>query len=202
MRRALVTFLNPAGDAVPAIEGATLFALDTVQVLPSQPQPGAMAALHWLDDLADLVAIGTALADDPAIADHASHAFDCVAPWRMAADARLDTTTHLTIVMANAVPGRDADYHRWYEDHHTPDVIATPGVAGVWRGRLGETQLEPGIPRPAGYVVLVAAATTDPQAMLAEMAARTLGTSASGVRYAPRSDAVSDDRTIHFFRKL
>jgi len=193
----IITFLNPAGPAVPAIADAQLFALDAVQVLPGQTQPWAMAALQWLDDPANALPV----ADDPAIASHACHVFACVAPWRTGTGTLVGETTHLTIVMANAAPGRDADYHRWYEEHHTPDVLATPGVAGVWRGRLADRQVHPDTPHP-GYAVLVAAATNDPQAMLAEMAARTMGTSASGIRYAPRSDAVSDERTIHFFRKL
>ena len=28
---------------------------------------------------------------------------------------------------SRARPGQDAEYHRWYDDVHTPDVLAVPG---------------------------------------------------------------------------
>jgi hypothetical protein len=199
------TSQSRAAAKLPGFETALCVALDEIQILPDQPRPSRMAMLHWFDAPADtvpLVYLEAIFAAGGTIKAFASHMFDCVAPWRLAEGASLGSLTHLTIVMGNAAPGRDADYNRWYDEQHTPDVIATPEVAGMWRGRLAAKQMRPAQPQPAGYVVLVAASTGDARAMLGEMAARTMGTSASGIRHAPRSDAVSNERTIHFFRKV
>jgi hypothetical protein len=103
----------------------------------------------------------------------------------------------MTLVMANAVPGEDLAYNAWYEDYHIADTLTVPGNIAMRRGKLSARQLSPDNPHPAGYVVMVAMNTDDVAATTGETGLRSVGKSASGYMFNPRSPAVSNDRTIH-----
>jgi hypothetical protein len=46
----------------------------------------------------------------------------------------------LLLVFTNAVDGRDAEFDRWYDDIHVPQVLAVPGVTAAQRYRVGELE--------------------------------------------------------------
>ncbi len=37
------------------------------------------------------------------------------------------------IALTNPLPGREAEYHDWYQNHHLPEICAFPGVLGAQR---------------------------------------------------------------------
>ncbi len=45
------------------------------------------------------------------------------------------------LVMTNCTPGDDAEFNRWYDDEHIPDLLRIPGVVGVRRAHLNASQL-------------------------------------------------------------
>jgi hypothetical protein len=54
----------------------------------------------------------------------------------------------LFIAYSSAVPGRDADYEKWYDEIHIPDVrTAIPSITAVHRYRLVDLQGGGGAPR-------------------------------------------------------
>lgn len=65
-------------------------------------------------------------------------------------------------VCSRALPGRDADYERWYSDVHVKDVLALPGFESVQRfRRAGQDGQDPG-----EFVALYTVETDDPAALL------------------------------------
>ena len=57
--------------------------------------------------------------------------------------APADPDNHLFFVLTNPTAGMEAEYNRWYDDQHIPDVLAVPGFVGVQRFKLSAV---PGIP--------------------------------------------------------
>lgn len=41
------------------------------------------------------------------------------------------------LVLTNPKPGQDAEFNRWYDQRHLPDVLATPGFVSAQRFALG-----------------------------------------------------------------
>lgn len=70
---------------------------------------------------------------------------------------------YILFVMSRPVEGRDADYNRWYDERHLPDICAIPGVTGARRfsaEALGE--ISPPFPYASVYELDVA----DPNAVM------------------------------------
>ena len=40
---------------------------------------------------------------------------------------------HQLVVLTQAVPGREEEFHRWYDEHHLPEIVDVPGVVGAVR---------------------------------------------------------------------
>jgi hypothetical protein len=40
---------------------------------------------------------------------------------------------HLLLVFTAAVPGREEEYHRWYDERHLDDILALPGFVSARR---------------------------------------------------------------------
>jgi hypothetical protein len=45
------------------------------------------------------------------------------------------------LVFTNCTPGREAEFDRWYDETHVPDLLRIPGVVGVTRGAVAGTQM-------------------------------------------------------------
>ena len=73
-------------------------------------------------------------------------------------------TRHLLMVSSRALPGRESDYDRWYEEVHAGEVLALPGFVACERfRRLAEDG-------GAGeFVALYEVETDDPPALLASL---------------------------------
>lgn len=69
---------------------------------------------------------------------------------------------YLLEVSSRALPGREADYDRWYGDVHVKDVLALPGFESAQRfRRLASDGQETG-----EFVALYTVETGDPAALL------------------------------------
>jgi len=72
---------------------------------------------------------------------------------------------YVYVVMTNAVPGRDEEYNRWYDEIHLKDVCSAPGFVGARRFRLLDGT------SPHRYLALYEMETDDPQGDLAGLTA-------------------------------
>jgi len=57
---------------------------------------------------------------------------------------------NLFLVFSNPRPGREADYHRWYEEQHLKEVVSVPPYRSAQRYRVAEAQVNP---QPHRYVI-------------------------------------------------
>lgn len=71
------------------------------------------------------------------------------------------------VVRSNPVPGRDAEYNRWYTERHLADVIAVPGFISAQRFRIVDPQAD-GAPGQS-YMAIYTMRTDDPERLLAEL---------------------------------
>lgn len=89
---------------------------------------------------------------------------------------------HHLLAFTNPAPGREAEFNRWYDEQHVPDLLAVPGFLSAQRFHLTDAAGEgnPGW----SYLALYEIESDDPDALMAEVRAR-LGTGAM-----PISDAL------------
>jgi hypothetical protein len=85
---------------------------------------------------------------------------------------------HHLLAFTNPVAGREADFNRWYDEQHVPDLLAVPGFVSAQRFRLTDAtgQDNPGWT----YLALYEIEADDPDAVMAEVRSR-LGTAAMAV---------------------
>jgi hypothetical protein len=50
---------------------------------------------------------------------------------------------NLFLVFSNPRPGREAEYHRWYEEQHLKEVVSVPPYVAAQRYRVAEAQVNP-----------------------------------------------------------
>ena len=68
------------------------------------------------------------------------------------------------LVITRPVAGREAEFNRWYDGQHLPDVLKVPGFVAAQRFKVsGDTTL------PGSYVAIYEMETDDPGATLAEL---------------------------------
>jgi hypothetical protein len=65
-------------------------------------------------------------------------------------------------VSSRAIPGRDAEYNRWYDEIHVKEVLALPGFLSCQR----YTRMAEGSPADGEYVALYEVETDNPQVLL------------------------------------
>jgi hypothetical protein len=86
------------------------------------------------------------------------------------------------LVFTNCAPGSDAEFNRWYDEIHVPDLLRIPGVVKVHRGSVAAAQmvtadsgeLEHGSAAniPFRYLAVYEFDTEDPHAVLEEVRRR------------------------------
>ena len=191
-----------AMKALPGFVRVLPFRIADHQILGDQAQPWQGALIHEFAEgptPEQIAAIAHSFEQSPALnggSGRSAHVFEWLADWRRQPGTSSDVS-HLTLVMANANPGQDEAYNAWYEDYHIADTLTVPGNVAMRRGKLSDRQIAPDNQHPAGYVVMVAMQTGDVVATTGETGLRSIGKSASGYVFNPRSPAVSDNRTIH-----
>ena len=62
-------------------------------------------------------------------------------------------SNHYLFHFANAVPGQEQEFNKWYDDTHLGDVLAVPGMVAATRYELQPIERS-GPPAPAGYLAV------------------------------------------------
>jgi len=104
--------------------------------------------------------------------------------------------TYYMLFFSTPRAGQEAEYNRWYDHQHAPDVVAVPGFVAAQRYKLSDPQLmggTPALPLPQ-YLVIYRIETDNLSAVLAEMNRRVRSgetvispTLASGMTYMYRA---------------
>jgi hypothetical protein len=192
---------------------ADRFEVTPEQIMPDIPQPWRFMSLYQFDYAnpeIDLPALGPLLADardaglvDDSMESERIHSYAMYSDFVFSRNYRADQPlSGVSIILANFVAGREAEYHTWYNDVHGPEVSAVPGHVGMKRGRLAEVQIAPRRYCPGSDLVLCAQQTDDLLFTIRDFSARARGVSPSGIAMEPRSSAGSFARTVHYFRKI
>ena len=209
-------FDGPHCDALKRLRGfvtADRYEVTPEQVMPDILQPWRFVSVYDFDYPApaiDLPALAPLLAEarDAGLIDDADeseriHSYAMYSDWVSSPNHQPDKPlSGVSIILANFVAGREAEYQQWYTDVHGPEVTRVPGKVAMKRGRLSPLQVEPVRYCPGSDLVLCALQTDDLLFTVKDFSARARGVSPSGVAMAPRSSAGSFARTVHYFRKV
>jgi hypothetical protein len=182
------------------------------QIMPDIPQPWRYLSVYDFEfetPEIDLPALGPLVAEarDSGLiaADETErlYSYRMFGDWKRSANWRVsEPLSGISIILANYVPGRYAEYQQWYEEVHSVEVINVPGHVGMKRGELSTLQLEPRRYCPGDQLVLCAQQTDDLMFTLKDFSARARGQSPSGVAMQSRSSSASTARTVHYFKKV
>ncbi len=183
------------------------------QIMPDIAQPWRFLSLYEFDFAApeiELPALGPLLAgprDKGWINDTGE--VERVLSYAMYSDW-VSSTNHqkdkpfssLNLLLANFTPGREAEYQKWYDEVHGPEVTCVPGKVAMKRGKLSSLQIEPRRFTYGGEIILCAHQTDDLMFTVRDFSARAGGRSPSGIAMEPRSTSGSFARTVHYFKKI
>ncbi|CAN5416299.1 hypothetical protein BH10PSE14_BH10PSE14_03180 [soil metagenome] len=209
-------FDGPHRAAVKALRGfasADRYEVTREQVMPDIPQPWRFLSVYEFDYPSpgiDLPALGPLLAEarDAGLVDDSDeseriHSYAMYSDWVSSPNHQTDEPlSGVSIILANFVAGREAEYHKWYNEVHGPEVTRVPGKVAMKRGRLSPLQIEPRRYCPGSDLVFCALQTDDLLFTVKDFSARARGVSPSGIAMQPRSSAGSVARTVHYFRKI
>jgi hypothetical protein len=67
----------------------------------------------------------------------------------------VENERNILLVFTNPVPGREAEFHRWYEEDHMPYVLETPGILSAQRFVLPTSRRPSRAPAGSGHRHLV-----------------------------------------------
>jgi hypothetical protein len=211
LRAAMVSTIVPGARRLRGFRSAGLFGCAPVQLQAEARQPWTHALIveRTLETPAiDLPALAPILADvrDAGLvaADDAERVYSYAMyhPWKYSANLKPGPLTHLMFLLANFVPGHEAEYHRWYDEVHSVEVAGSPGFVGMRRGRLSAVQVPPIRFCPGSELILGGIQTDDLAGALKEFYDRAVGQSPSGIAWGARSTAASLARTVHIFERL
>jgi hypothetical protein len=192
-------------------------AADRYEVTPEQimrdiPQPWRYVSIYDFDlpdPLIDVPALGPLIAaarDTGLIADDETekiYSYRMYSDWKGSDNwQRSEPLSGVSIILGNYVPGRAAEYHQWYDEVHSVEVINVPGHVAMKRGELSTVQIEPRHYCPGDQLILCAQQTDNLNLTIGDFSARAGGRSPSGIAMQPRSSAGSVARTVHYFRKI
>ena len=183
------------------------------QIMPDIPQPWRFMSVYEFDYPApqiDLPALAPLLAEarDAGLIDDSDeseriHSYAMYSDWVSSPNHQKDKPlSGVSIILANFIAGREAEYHKWYDEVHMPEVSRVPGKVAMKRGRLSALQVEPVRYCPGSDLVFCAQQTDDLLFTVKDFSARARGVSPSGVAFQERSSAGSTARTVHYFKKV
>lgn len=209
-------FDGPHRAALAGLRGfkaADRYEVAAEQIMADIPQPWRFMSVYDFDypsAAIDLPALGPLLAEarDAGLVDDSTeseriYSYALYSDWVPSANWQLDKPlSGVSIILANYVPGREAEYQKWYDEVHGPEVSAVPGHVGMKRGRLSDLQVEPRRYCPGDQLVMGAQQTDDLWFTIRDFSARAGGRSPSGIAMKPRSSSGSIARTVHYFRKI
>ncbi len=209
-------FDGPHREALARLRGfrsADRFEVTAEQVMPDVFQPWRFLSVYEFDYPApeiDLPALGPLLAEarDAGLIDDTGeneriYSYRMYYDWISSVNHQKDKPfSGVYVIPANFVPGREAEYHKWYDEVHLPEVCRTPGFVAMKRGRLSDVQIEPKRFCPGSELVICAQQTDELLFSIKDFIARAYGTSPGGEQMVSRSSSGSLARTVHFFTKI
>ncbi|MEY2928359.1 MAG: hypothetical protein RL367_2836 [Pseudomonadota bacterium] len=183
------------------------------QIMPDIPQPWRYMSVYDFDlpdPAIDLPALGPLISEarDAGLIDDTTqteriYSYAMYSDWVSSPNHQTDQPlSGVSIILANFVPGREDEYHKWYNEVHGPEVTNVPGHVAMKRGQLSPVQIEPRRYCPGDQLVLCAQQTDDLMFTIRDFSARAGGRSPSGIAMEPRSSSGSVARTVHYFRKI
>ncbi len=76
------------------------------------------------------------------------------------------------VVLSNPTAGNEAEYNRWYNDQHLPDVLNVPGFVRAQRFKLSDAQMAGEADKTHRYLALYEIETDNVAAALKDLASR------------------------------
>lgn len=182
------------------------------QIMPDILQPWRFMSVYDFDlpdPEIDIPALGPLLAEprDAGLtaADDAEriYTYRLYSDWRGSPNWQKDQPfSGISLILANYVAGHYAEYQRWYDEVHGPEVTNVPGHVAMKRGELASVQVAPRRHCPGDQLVLCAQQTDDLMFTIRDFSMRARGVSPSGIAMEPRSNTGSFARTVHYFSKV
>jgi hypothetical protein len=198
--------------ALRGFKGADRYEVTPQQIMPDIAQPWRFMSVYDFDlpdPSIDIPALGPliAAARDAGLVMHDDterlYTYRLYSDWKGSANWRKsEPLSGVSIILANYVAGRYAEYMKWYDEVHSVEVANVPGHVAMKRGELAATQIEPRRYCPGDQLVLCAQQTDDLAFTIKDFSARAQGKSPSGIAMQPRSTSGSFARTVHYFRKI
>ncbi|HTP38703.1 MAG TPA: hypothetical protein VMI92_03940 [Steroidobacteraceae bacterium] len=93
-------------------------------------------------------------------------------PVRAAASVPPGVQSYFFLVFSDPAPGTEAEYNRWYDNEHGPDVTSIPGFVSARRYVYAEQQLREVALKKPKYLILYRIVTDDPAAVRREIERR------------------------------
>lgn len=182
------------------------------QIMPDIPQPWRYISVYDFDfshPEIDIPALGPLIADARdagLIVDNETerlYTYRLYADWKSSPNHQKDKPfSGLSLILANYVAGRFAEYQKWYDEVHSVEVTNVPGKVAMKRGQLSPIQIEPRHYCPGDQLVLCAQQTDNLMFTIKDFSARARGVSPSGIAFEGRSQSGSFARTVHYFKKI
>jgi hypothetical protein len=208
-------FDGPHRAALAALRGfktADRYEVAREQIMPDIPQPWRFLSVYDFDlpnPAIDIPALGPLIADARdagLVADDETerlHTYRLYSDWKGSPNWRpSEPLSGVSIILANYIAGRRAEYQKWYDEVHSVEVTNVPGHVAMKRGELSPLQIEPRSYCPGDQLVLCAQQTDDLLFTIKDFSARAGGRSPSGIAMQPRSSSGSTARTVHYFKKI
>lgn len=194
-------------------KSAERFEVTPEQIMPDIPQPWQFMSIYDFDYAApetELPTLSPLLAEarnagliDDTTETERIHSYAMYSDWVSSPNHQIGKPlSGVSIILANFVAGREAEYHKWYNEVHGPEVTRVPGKVAMKRGRLSPVQVDPVRYCPGSDLVLCAQQTDDLLFTIKDFSARAGGRSPSGIAMEPRSSSGSVARTVHYFKKI
>ncbi|MDB5714817.1 MAG: hypothetical protein JWO15_2214 [Sphingomonadales bacterium] len=92
------------------------------------------------------------------------------------------------VVLTNAVPGREEEFDRWYDEQHLADVLAIPGFKAAQRAQIAE-----GTEAPYRFCTIYDISSEDIAATMADLESR------ANTDRMPLTDAMSKDLVTYMY---
>lgn len=182
------------------------------QIMADIAQPWRYVSIYDFDHPQpeiDIPALGPLIAearDAGLITDNETerlYTYQLYSDWKSSPNHQKDQPfSGVSIILANYVAGRFAEYQKWYDEVHSVEVTNVPGKVAMKRGNLATIQIEPCHYCPGDQLVLCAQQTDDLMFTIKDFSARAGGRSPSGIAFQPRSQSGSFARTVHYFKKI